>query len=137
MAGSSSMEPPANLTPAKELPVDQLPPPIPNPTEKDGSEATQVHETPRANVSQISRKHSSLLRSIQRLFMDIESDEFEELTLKGVELRRDRILELWINLNDSHQKELNQVDDEGELELELREFGCCPIQIFWNYGDIG
>lgn len=79
-----------------------------------------MNETPRPTGT-ISRSHSSLLRQLEKLAKFAETEEFLELTLDGVKIRRERFLDIWNQLNKSNQTQLDGVDnDEGVEELERR-----------------
>lgn len=81
----------------------------------------------------ISRHHSSLMRSFGVLVQKIRAEDFDTWSVLEINMRRERLLELWAKINESHWNEIDAVTSEEaveELELRLNDiqeeyFGIC------------
>lgn len=74
-------------------------------------------DTPK-RIGVISHQHTSLLRSFRKLVEFTKTEEFMDLTMEGIHLRRDRLMDLWKKINESH---LNQIEDATEAAVEELE----------------
>lgn len=71
-------------------------------------------------TGRISRQHSSLLRRLIKLTRFVDTEEYDELTLEGVKLHRNRLQDLWTQVNASHLQQIETVQEAAVDELEDR-----------------